>query len=241
MSSISSIRAPRVAAALFVTLWCISAASPGAVAQGILSYPYLDGSEAAFPAYRAVAEKASRGYVMVTLLSRPDPISREGGGELHTGSGIVLNRDGYILTAAHIARGSEFTVRVRLADGRTLPGQIVKVSKDADGIVTRDPLTRQWTDWIDYWAVDFNYENKREIIRVQDAATGEWEERWTGEYVIEYAFPCQYDPEAKRWLFDEALDWDQVFERWKARGPMNARYIEMVQGMYRTWGSGNGH
>jgi len=64
-------------------------------------------------------------------------------------------------------------------------GQIVKVSKDAKGIVTREVLTRQWTDWIDYWAVDFNFENKREIIRVQNEETGEWEERWTGDYIFE--------------------------------------------------------
>jgi len=51
-----------------------------------------------------------------------------------------------------------------------------------------------------------------------------------GEYVLDYHFPCQYDPTEKRWLFDEPLDWDQVFERWKARGPMNQRYVEMIQG-----------
>jgi len=49
-------------------------------------------------------------------------------------------------------------------------------------------------------------------------------------YVIDYPFPCQYDPEAKRWLFDQPLTWDQVFDRWKARGPMNQRYVEMLQG-----------
>jgi DNA modification methylase len=64
-------------------------------------------------------------------------------------------------------------------------GQIVKVSKDKDGIVTREALTKQWTDWIDYWAVDFNFESKREIIRVKDEETGEWEERWTGDYIFE--------------------------------------------------------
>ena len=30
-----------------------------------------------------------------------------------------------------------------------------------------------------------------------------------GQYVIDYPFPCQYDPQAKRWLFDQPLDWDQ--------------------------------
>ncbi len=53
-----------------------------------------------------------------------------------------------------------------------------------------------------------------------------------GEYVLEYPFPCQYDPDEKRWLFDEPLSWDQVFDRWKARGPMNQRYVEMIQGAF---------
>ena len=64
-------------------------------------------------------------------------------------------------------------------------GQVVKVSKDANGIVNRDVLTKEWTDWIDYWSVDFDFESKHEIIRVQDSKTGEWEEQWTGDYVFE--------------------------------------------------------
>ena len=64
-------------------------------------------------------------------------------------------------------------------------GQIVKVSKDKDGIVNREPLTEQWTDWIDYWSVDFDFESKREIIRVQNAETGESEEQWTGDFIFE--------------------------------------------------------
>lgn len=64
-------------------------------------------------------------------------------------------------------------------------GQIVKVSKDKDGIVTRETLTENWTDWIDYWSVDFDFENKREIIRTQNPDTGEWEEAWTGDYIFE--------------------------------------------------------
>jgi len=79
-------------------------------------------------------------------------------------------------------------------------GQIVKVSKDKNGIVTRERLTKKWTDWIDYWAVDFNFESKREIIRVKKMPLGqaaiagldapqmqldEYEEVWTGEYIFE--------------------------------------------------------
>ena len=64
-------------------------------------------------------------------------------------------------------------------------GQIVKVSKDKSGIVSREQLTKIWTDWIDYWAVDFNFESKREIVRVMNEANGEWEEVWTGDYIFE--------------------------------------------------------
>jgi site-specific DNA-methyltransferase (adenine-specific)/adenine-specific DNA-methyltransferase len=64
-------------------------------------------------------------------------------------------------------------------------GQVVKISKDAKGITKREVLTEKWSDWVDYWAVDFDYESKREIIRVQDGETGQWAEKWTGEYVFE--------------------------------------------------------
>jgi len=64
-------------------------------------------------------------------------------------------------------------------------GQIVKVIKDKDGIVSREILTKHWTDWIDYWSVDFNFESKKEIVRVKNEENGEWEERWTGEYIFE--------------------------------------------------------
>lgn len=69
-------------------------------------------------------------------------------------------------------------------------GQIIKVSKDAHGFITRDLLTQHWTDWIDYWSVDFDFENKREIIRVplppvDGGSEGGFEEVWTGDYIFE--------------------------------------------------------
>ncbi|MFA4845599.1 MAG: site-specific DNA-methyltransferase [Patescibacteria group bacterium] len=80
-------------------------------------------------------------------------------------------------------------------------GQIIKVSKDKDGIVERTVLTQKWSDWVDYWAVDFNFEDKKEIIRVRvekpkkqtlegkltDLQTEmpEYEEQWTGDYIFE--------------------------------------------------------
>jgi hypothetical protein len=79
-------------------------------------------------------------------------------------------------------------------------GQIVKVSKDAKGIITRERLTQSWKDWIDYWAVDFDFESKKEIIRkavapeVNPSLAGmepdqmgleTYEEVWTGDYIFE--------------------------------------------------------
>ena len=84
-------------------------------------------------------------------------------------------------------------------------GQIVKVSKDKDGIVTREVLTQSWTDWIDYWAVDFNFESKREIIREKNEETGEWEERWTGDYIFENEW------QSFRTKKDRALELKSVF------------------------------
>ncbi|MBX6362520.1 MAG: phenylacetate-CoA oxygenase subunit PaaI [Gemmatimonadetes bacterium] len=56
-----------------------------------------------------------------------------------------------------------------------------------------------------------------------------WDEA-TQQYVLDYPFPCQYDPEAKRWLFEDGeISWDEVFQRWKARGPMNERYVETIR------------
>ncbi|MBW1795346.1 MAG: site-specific DNA-methyltransferase [Deltaproteobacteria bacterium] len=78
-------------------------------------------------------------------------------------------------------------------------GQVVKISKDKNGIISREVLTQNWTDWIDYWAVDFDFESKREIVRVpinpphppfdkggsEERSEGGFEEVWTGDYVFE--------------------------------------------------------
>ena len=47
----------------------------------------------------------------------------------------------------------------------------------------REALTKNWLDWIDYWAVDFDYEDKKEIIRVRE--NDEEKEVWTGNYIFE--------------------------------------------------------
>ena len=83
-------------------------------------------------------------------------------------------------------------------------GQLYKVSKSKDGIVAKERLTKHWTDWVDYWAVDFDYMHRKEIIKVPvgsslggvtslpgleppqgELVLPQFEERWTGGYIFE--------------------------------------------------------
>jgi DNA modification methylase len=65
-------------------------------------------------------------------------------------------------------------------------GQIIKLSKDKKtAVVTKEVLTKKWTDWVDYWAIDFNMESRKEIIRTVDPKTEEEKEEWTGGYIFE--------------------------------------------------------
>lgn len=55
-------------------------------------------------------------------------------------------------------------------------------------------------------------------------------DRENEEYVLDYPFPCEYDAEDKRWVFEDGeTTWDSVFKRWKSRGPMNEIYVESIQ------------
>ena len=79
-------------------------------------------------------------------------------------------------------------------------GNLVKVSKDKDGKIKKEILTKKWHDWIDYWAVDFDYESRKEIIKrakgfgdkgekdvytPEDGSFVDTEEVWSGNYIFE--------------------------------------------------------
>jgi len=65
-------------------------------------------------------------------------------------------------------------------------GQVIKISKDKDGLVNkRELLTKNWFDWIDYWSIDFDFTNRQEIIRIKDKKTGEDKDKWTGDFIFE--------------------------------------------------------
>lgn len=58
-------------------------------------------------------------------------------------------------------------------------GIIKKISKNKEGIVKIENIATSWVDWIDYWAIDFNFEDRQELKlvkhddgRVEQVATG---------------------------------------------------------------------
>jgi hypothetical protein len=87
-------------------------------------------------------------------------------------------------------------------------GQIIKLSKDKDGNISREVLTKKWADWIDYWAVDFAFESKKEVIWVQQE-DGTIEEVWTGDYVFENEW------QSFRTKKDRTLELTSVFREMK--------------------------
>jgi DNA modification methylase len=65
-------------------------------------------------------------------------------------------------------------------------GQVIKVSKDKKtALVTKEVLTKKWTDWVDYWAVDYDFQRRKEVFCSIDPETGEEKEEWTGGYIFE--------------------------------------------------------
>lgn len=63
-------------------------------------------------------------------------------------------------------------------------GQVVKITKDkVSDIIEKEVLTKKWSDWIDYWAVDFNFSDRKEIITVLEG--DDEKEVWTGDYIFD--------------------------------------------------------
>jgi DNA modification methylase len=97
-----------------------------------------------------------------------------------TDFGVAYRQDDMAdLSAALKPGGSKVTV---------LDGQVVKITKAKSGDVTREVLTKQWTDWIDYWAVDFDYASKPETIhetRTRPDGSTYHVPQWTGRYIFE--------------------------------------------------------
>ena len=62
-------------------------------------------------------------------------------------------------------------------------GQVVRVSKDKKGVISKENLTSNWQDWIDYWAIDFDFASQPETITVLE--DGKEVKKRTGKFIFE--------------------------------------------------------
>lgn len=63
-------------------------------------------------------------------------------------------------------------------------GNLIKVSKDKKTEeISKEVLTKKWSDWVDYWAVDFDFADRKEIVKVLEE--GKEKEVWTGDYIFD--------------------------------------------------------
>jgi adenine-specific DNA-methyltransferase len=62
-------------------------------------------------------------------------------------------------------------------------GQVVRVAKDKKGVISKEILTSNWQDWIDYWAVDFDFMSQPETITILE--DGKEVKKRTGKFIFE--------------------------------------------------------
>lgn len=120
--------------------------------------------------------------------------------------GVSYRQDDIDALAGEMKAGTKVTV----ADG-----QVVKITKDKAGLVKRDVLTKKWEDWIDYWAVDFDYASRPETIVVTlPDATGRMVDRpqRTGGYIFENEW------QSFRTRRDRALELESAPHEYSAKG-----------------------
>ena len=60
-----------------------------------------------------------------------------------------------------------------------MKNSIIRIHKDKDGKINKNIINMKWDDWVDYWSVDFDFENKKEIIKKGN------EDKWTGDFIFE--------------------------------------------------------
>jgi ring-1,2-phenylacetyl-CoA epoxidase subunit PaaA len=82
---------------------------------------------------------------------------------------------------------------------------------------TNDELRQEWMSHVVPLAQELNLDVPAHYDEESD------------EYVLEYDMPVAFDADTKEWRFDEPIGWDDVLDRWRARGPANERHVEMIQ------------
>lgn len=94
-----------------------------------------------------------------------------------TGFSVAYNEGTMETAIANLKNGGSTIILER--------GQLVKISKDNNGICSQQTITKKWSDWIDYWSVDFNYESKPEVILTDGKDGTEMDVMTTGNFIFE--------------------------------------------------------
>ena len=92
-----------------------------------------------------------------------------------TDFGVFYRQEDADAVGAELKNGSAKVV----VDG----GQVVRISKDKSGLIKKDRLTANWHDWIDYWAVDFDFMSQPEVLSIIE--DGKKIKKRTGKYIFE--------------------------------------------------------
>ncbi len=92
-----------------------------------------------------------------------------------TDFGVFYRQDDADETAAGLRNGGTKVVVDQ--------GQVVRVSKDKKGVITKENLTSNWQDWIDYWAIDFDFASQPETITIVE--DGKEVKKRTGRFIFE--------------------------------------------------------
>jgi serine protease DegQ len=120
-------------------------AAPAASLTAVTASPRLTFSEAARKATPSVVNIAATRQIKRRnpLVEDPafqrffgDRINVPPESQLSLGSGVIVSREGYILTNDHVVEGVS-DIQVTLSDGRVLPGKIVGTDPDTDLAVVR--------------------------------------------------------------------------------------------------------
>jgi len=120
---------PSAAAAVFLLAGC-----QPAVLQPVpvrLTLPYNDAATAETPA--GLIPNLADSYVSLRIFDMVKPargVARRA--TVNGGSGTIVDRRGYIVTTAHIAKDPRFLAEVISTDGRRHAGRVIAVSPDQD-------------------------------------------------------------------------------------------------------------
>jgi len=84
--------------------------------------------------------------------------------EAHSNEIAISLTDFRVLNSEEDSAHLGCNLRPGLSMETVLQGLLVRFTKDKTGNIHREVLTRHWSDWIDYWEIDFEY-GKRQSLK----------------------------------------------------------------------------